>query len=152
MVFFENFRTFLDLKFSKCKAIGDFLISIFINNHSKGLFGKYKAKFDFSELIWDSRYISTLALKLPTLCRIESSSKTIFLEVHRANYKFSLWLWKEILTLDSNKLNWTHSRISRSVGWTRNLLPLCFCGCCSLEQHHDFLPYWIERFAHFAKT
>ena len=43
--------------------------------------------------------------KLPTLCRIESSSKTIFLEVHRANYKFSLCLWKEILTLDSNKLD-----------------------------------------------
>ena len=45
--------------------------------------------------------------------------------------KFSHW----ILT------NWTHSRISHSVGWTGNLLPLYFCGCCSPEQHHDFLPY-----------
>ena len=37
---------------------------IFWNNHTKGLFGWYKRKFDFSELIWDSRYIPTLALKL----------------------------------------------------------------------------------------
>ena len=54
--------------------------------------------------------------KLPTLCRIESTSKTIFLEVHRANHKFSLWLWKEILTLDSNKPG---AQISRYVVWIR---------------------------------
>ena len=30
---------------------------IFWNNHSKGLFGWYKPKFNFSELIWDSRRI-----------------------------------------------------------------------------------------------
>ena len=54
--------------------------------------------------------------KLPTLCRIERSSKTIFFEVHRANHKFSLWLWKEIRRFDSNK---PEPQMSRSVGWTR---------------------------------
>ena len=39
-----------------------FLNIIFWNNHTKGLFGWYKPKFDFSELICDSRYIPTLAL------------------------------------------------------------------------------------------
>ena len=57
--------------------------------------------------------------KLPTQRRIESSSKTIFLEVHWPNYNFSLWLWKEILAFDSNKPD---PQISRSVGWTRRFV------------------------------
>ena len=90
--------------------------------------------------------------KLLTLCQIESSSETIFLEVHRVNHKFSVWLWKEILPFDSKK---TNPQISHSIGWScmqSQSLPLRFCGCCSPEQHNNFLPYWIERLTYFAKT
>ena len=45
---------------------------IFWNNHTKGLFGWYKPNFDFSELIWDSRYIPTMALKRYQWCPLFS--------------------------------------------------------------------------------
>ena len=61
-VFLSNFRTFPN--FSKCKALGDFLISFLEIAHLKGcLGGTSRPKFEFLELIWDSRYFPTLALK-----------------------------------------------------------------------------------------
>ena len=95
----------------------------------------------------DGSFLPHMLGKEPGLsCRrcvcIESTSKTIFLEVHRANHKFSLWLWKEILTLDSNKLDpQPDLSFCRLDSHAKPVLPLCFCGCCSPEQHHDFLPY-----------
>ena len=80
--------------------------------------------------------------KLPTLCLIKSTSKTIFLEVHRANHKFSLWLRKETLTLDSNKPD---SQISRSVGWTRMQSQSCrFVSAVAAALNNTTTSYHIE--------
>jgi len=80
--------------------------------------------------------------KLPTLCLIESTNKTIFLEVHRANHRFSLWLWKEILTLDSNKPD---PQISRSVGWTHMQSQSCrFVSAVAAALNNTTTSYYIE--------
>ena len=81
-------------------------------------------------------------VKLPTLCQIESSSKTIFLKVHRANQKFSLWLWKEILPFDSHKPD---PQISRSVGWTRIQSQSCrFVSAIAAALNNTTISYHIE--------
>ena len=56
-----NFRTFL--KLSKCKALGDFLISFSEITIPKGCLGGINQNSISSELICDSRYFPTLALK-----------------------------------------------------------------------------------------
>ena len=60
IVFFCEFSNFS--KIIQMQSAWGFFNIIFWNNHTKGLLGWYKPKFDFSELIWDSRYIPTLAL------------------------------------------------------------------------------------------
>ena len=59
-VFFANFRTFL--KFSKCKALGDFLISFLERVPLKGCLGGISQNWNFCNW-FDSRYFPTLALK-----------------------------------------------------------------------------------------
>ena len=77
-----------------------------------------------------------------TLCRTESSNQTIFLEVHRANHKLSLWLWKGILPFDSNKPD---AQISRSVGWTRMQSHSCrFVGAVAAALNNTTTSYHIE--------
>ena len=79
MQFYRIFRTFQN--FAKCKALGDFLISLLEIVHPKGFLCGYQPKFEFLELIWDSRYFPTLALKqscdLLSVCSINSAIVTI---------------------------------------------------------------------------
>ena len=80
--------------------------------------------------------------RLPTLCGIESTSRTIFLEVLRANHQLSLWLWTEILPFDSNKPD---PQISRSVGWARmQSLSCSFVAAVPAALNNSTTSYHIE--------
>ena len=83
-----------------------------------------------------------IGFRLPTLCRIESTSRTIILEVHRVNHKLSLWLWTETLPFDSNKPD---PQISRSVGWARVQSPSCsFLAAVPAALNNSTTSYHIE--------
>jgi len=62
--------------------------------------------------------------------------------VHRANHKFSLWLWKEILPFDPNKPD---PLISRSVGWTSMQSQSCrFVAAVAAALNNTTTSYHIE--------